>query len=629
MNQTPSIDPGSRDRDSPLDPLFPKKEHSGIFPSTGKWIGGGNLLFALLFLTLMDGALYGSSDDMFIIPGVYQIESSNLYPNDLAFRREPGTFHYHAFGQYVLFLLSRGLPIEYCIFFFISLWRLCLVAGLFRLAQQIGAKKNSALAIAILISFNPHLVGYNLTGNWYAVHFAALALSILSLSYWISGPKIAAFGLWFLAVLFHPLIGAGSLIFFLGVLICRLERRNQAWICAALLVGLGLIGFGGIRFLSRLNPGIPWVEVARIKLFVRGPWHLSPEYWGKWEIINYVLVMLFLISAWKVWREEKIRILSLCGVLGGGIVAAGILNNLFLFEPFFIFLNPFEIGPIVLALAYVLAARFLSEMVEEKYYLSSLAVFLSLSLQTWSVFFLVWALRVFLPEPSPTAHSWRRDLFFLFFAGLAGAVQLKFWGRGWIGDVSSAVLLQRIYAFLFAAGGFFLLGRLRKLTWETWVWVLFVGFLASAAVMGRWKWFEIQRPWEKDWQEVCEFSFRHSSVGSTFIIPPDMDSFQYLSRRSSFFSFKHLPPDLKSVREWYGRLQRLGLVSPGLDPKSLRKPVEIGYDRYNRLETEDFLQIKGQYSFIDYCIVRQGIRLSLPEVFSNASYRIYRLPSFY
>ena len=146
--------------------------------------------------------------------------------------------------------------------------------------------------------------------------------------------------------------------------------------------------------------------------------------------------------------------------------------------------------------------------------------------------------------------------------------------------------------------------------------------------MGQLKWFEVQRPWEKDWQEVCEFSLQHSSVGSTFIIPPEMDSFQYLSRRSSFFSFKQIPPDLKSVREWYDRLQRLGLISPGLDSKSLRKPVEIGYDHYNRLETQDFFRIKRQYPFIDHCIVRQGIQLSFPEIFSNASYRIYRLPAF-
>ena len=587
-----------------------------------------NLLAAVLFLTVMEGAIFGSSDDLYILPGVYRLQNPDLLRFDLAYQAIQPPFSYHAFGQYVLFFLSRILSMEKAVFFLITLWRICLVAGLFRLVQQLGGKKISALAIAVLISFNPHLVGYNLTGNWYAVHFAALALAILSLSYWISGPKIAALGLWVLAGLFHPLIGAGSLIFFLGIHIYRLKRRNQIWVCAALLAGLGLIGFGGIRFLSRLDPGIPWNEVARIKLFVRGPWHLSPEYWGKWEIINYVLVMLFLISAWKVWREADVRMLSLCGVLGGGIVAAGIFNNLFFFEPFFILLNPFESGPIILALAYVLAGRFLSEMMEKKYYLSSLAVFLSLSLQTWSIFFLIWVLRIFSPEPSRPAQPWRRDLLFLFIAGLAGAVQLKFWGRAWVGDVSSAVLLQRVYVFFFAAVGFFLLWRMRKLTWETWGWVLFVGFFVSAAVMGQLKWFEVQRPWEKDWQEVCEFSLQHSSVGSTFIIPPEMDSFQYLSRRSSFFSFKQIPPDLKSVREWYDRLQRLGLVSPGLAPKSLRKPVEIGYDHYNRLETQDFFRIKRQYPFIDHCIVRQGIQLSLPEIFSNASYRIYRLPAF-
>jgi len=406
-----------------------------------------------------------------------------------------------------------------------------------------------------------------------------------------------------------------------------MERRNQIWVFAALLIGLGLIGFGGIHFLNRLDPGVPWAEVARIKLFVRGPWHLSPEYWGKWEIINYVLVMLILISVWKVWREEKIRMLSLCGVLGGLVVAVGILNNLFLFEPFFILLNPFEIGPIVLALAYIVAARFLSEMIERKYYLSSLALFLSLSLQTWSIFFLIWILRVFFPEPASPIHPWRRDLFFLFLAGLAGALQLKFWGRGWVGDVSSAVLLQRVYVFFFAAAAFFLFGRLRNLTWEAWVWVLLVGFLGSAALMGRWKWFEVQRPWESDWQEVCEYSLKHSSVENTFIIPPEMDNFQYLSSRSSFFSFKQIPPDLKSVHEWFSRLQLLELVPSTLDPKSIQKPVEIRFKNYDRLKEEDFLKIKAQYFFVNYCIVRQRIQLPLPEVFSNASYRIYRLPA--
>ena len=177
MNRISPTHPAHPDKDFPLGTIFSKKERAAILPPTRRWIGGGYLLLALLFLTLMDGAIYGSTDDMFFIPGVYQIENPQLYPKDLAFQGEPGSFHYHFFGQYVLFILSRWLPIEYCIFLSITLWRLCLVGGLFRLSQQIGGKKISALAIAILISFNPHLVGYNLTSNGYAVHFAALALS--------------------------------------------------------------------------------------------------------------------------------------------------------------------------------------------------------------------------------------------------------------------------------------------------------------------------------------------------------------------------------------------------------------------------------------------------------------------
>lgn len=608
--------------------LSVNKNHSDKLSLSPKWLELGHLFLALLFLTAMTGAIYGSGDDMFIIPGVYKIENPELYPYDMGFPSEQGTIYYHAFGQYLLFILSRWLPIEYCIFFFITFWRFCLVVGMNRLASRIAGAKISALTIATLIFFNPHLVGYYLTGNFYAIHFAALALSILSLSYWISGQKISSIGLWVMAVLFHPLIGAGSLIFFIGTYIYRFKLLNIIFVSALIIIGLGIIEFGGINLLNRLAPEVSWTEVARIKVFVRGPWHLSPKYWGKWEIINFLIVVFFLVSSAKVWKETIIRMISVCGIFGGIFIAAGIFNNIFFLEPFFVLLNPFEIGPIVLAVAYLLSARFLFEMVQKKYYFSSLAVILCLSLQAWSIFLIIWVLKVFFSKYSLQTHPWIKDWLLFSLVCVAIAVQFELWGRAWVGDVSSTLIQQRAYVFLFASIGFFILCCFRKLNWKSWVYAVSIGFLVSAAVKGQIEWFELKQPWVKDWKEVCEFSLQNSPIESTFVIPPEIESFQYLSRRSAFFSFKHFPTNLNQISEWYSRMQVLGLISPHLDPKTLRSPAEINYANYNRLVTEDFLKIRKQYTFIDYCIVRQEIHLSLPQVFSNTSYKIYRIPDY-
>ena len=66
-------------------------------------------------------------------------------------------------------------------------------------------------------------------------------------------------------------------------------------------------------------------------------------------------------------------------------------------------------------------------------------------------------------------------------------------------------------------------------------------------------------------------------------------------------------------------------VVPDISPKEINGIVKIDWNDYNNLSTSDFLQIKKQYGFVDYTIVKKDVDLELPLVFQNTNYKIYSL----
>jgi len=131
-----------------------------------------------------------------------------------------------------------------------------------------------------------------------------------------------------------------------------------------------------------------------------------------------------------------------------------------------------------------------------------------------------------------------------------------------------------------------------------------------------------------DWWPVCNFAAQETPVDSVFVIPPRRYDFQYYSRRSAFCTFKHLPSALERIPEWFKRLQVMQVIPSGLRPDEISTLVRLDYQAYDDLETEDFLNIKKQYNCVDFCVVGGQVNLSLPLVFENASYRVYRLEPY-
>lgn len=616
MNQILSVGPSLLKKAWPIFSFFGRRS-----------VIWADFLFALFFLTLMCGVIYGSTDDMFIIPGVYQLENSHLYQNDLAFRQEKGSFNYHDFGRHVLFALSRLMPIEYSIFLSIIFWQFVLLVGLKRLVKQVSGKDFPAIGIALLIFCNPHLTGYNLTGNWYAIHFAALALSLLSLSFFIEQRWKSATVLLLFATAFHPLIGSGTMIFVASCWFFQLSWRTKKTVLVVTSLGGALIFLACVGIYWESSIRSFFVEIALIKVFVRGPWHLSPEYWGNYEVLNFYLIIFILFIIFKTAKGFGTQLFSFAALIVGAIIWFAILNNYnrYFFEPLLVFMNPFELGPIVLAILYVLSISVVMEWVEKKYFLSTLTIFILLALQAWFLFLVFLICINVLSRRFPDMETWKKDLGTLI--SLIGGVALMFqlFEREWVNYVPESFLFLRFYVFLLAAAAVFLLIKMNRYSMPAFVVVLSLSYLLVTAQMGRLNWFQVNMDFEKDWVELCDFAKKNTEIDSTFIIPPEMYTFQYLSKRAAFFNFKHFPAEVSRIQEWYKRAQILRLLSPVVPPNQIFGEIKIHYDNYNFLSEGDFKEIKHKYPSTNFCVVRNKINLSLPVLFENQSYRIYVL----
>jgi hypothetical protein len=69
----------------------------------------------------------------------------------------------------------------------------------------------------------------------------------------------------------------------------------------------------------------------------------------------------------------------------------------------------------------------------------------------------------------------------------------------------------------------------------------------------------------------------------------------------------------------------LKVISPGLKPDEIDARIKPDFKAYNNLKTEDFLQIKKQYNFVNFCIVNRKVKLNLPLIYENSAIAIYKL----
>ncbi len=588
-----------------------------------------DLAAAVLFLTGTTGAMFGSSDDMAIIPGVYRMQQPQLYHQDLAYgSSDQGGFNYHEFGQSILFLLSHWLPLEWAVLVSLTVWRLCLVVALRQLASQLSGRPVPALAVALLLMGAPFLAGYWLTSNFYAIQFAALALGLLSLTDFVGG-RLWRGGFWLLlAVLYHPLIGAESLALAGCAWWWQARPKLKRIALAGVLGGvLGLVG-GLLWFYTRAGNWVYWASIAQIKLFIRGPSHLWPLAWDKPVLANFGLAIFLSGAFWLAYREQKLQRVSFVALTCALGVSIGIVNNVRFFDPMLAIADPFEMGPLLLALIYALALALLARRIAAGYYLSSLLVFLAPSFQSR----LIVLLTLLLLDGFLARYKVRLAKLGTFGSDIgmgAGCLLVlastqRLVPVEWLEAIPAAVWQRSLQVGMAAALGLLGAQIVRRRPSLTALAVLAAGAYIGLGYAGHTlDWFRVNVSLEPSWREVCDFAAQETPIDAVFIVPPDTYNFQYCSQRSTFVTFKEFPFQLDRVQEWYKRMKLLHVLPENPHPERIATPVPVDYQAYQALTANDFLRLQQAYPFIGYAIVRREVNLPLPVVFHNRTYKVY------
>lgn len=108
---------------------------------------------------------------------------------------------------------------------------------------------------------------------------------------------------------------------------------------------------------------------------------------------------------------------------------------------------------------------------------------------------------------------------------------------------------------------------------------------------------------------------------SVFINSPQ-DIFFYLNyERAMFVSWKHSPQSAKGMVEWYKRLK---LVNGNREVNELSE----SWSNYASLNEENILQIRKEYSEVDYFIAPNSMDLNFPVSFQTAEHKLYDLRSY-
>lgn len=262
---------------------------------------------------------------------------------------------------------------------------------------------------------------------------------------------------------------------------------------------------------------------------------------------------------------------------------------------------------------------------DQKYYLSTLVVLLAPSLQAFAISLLSIVVLYRLTLELKRTEVWQRDLLLAAVTIVLMIIPSEFLKTEWLENIDNYNIIQRSFVFILSGCVILCFMKFKKLTLNKCIVSIVIIYLIIGYQKGQLDWFSNRFSAETKWVEVCEYIEQNTSIADTFIIPPEIYNFQYLSQRSAFFTFKHLPPELNRVHEWFNRSKLLRLIPANLNPEIISAPVKINYHSYNNLTKEDFIKIRNKYNYVNYCIVRSNINLSFPLVFANSSYKIYSL----
>lgn len=199
---------------------------------------------------------------------------------------------------------------------------------------------------------------------------------------------------------------------------------------------------------------------------------------------------------------------------------------------------------------------------------------------------------------------------------LAARLQRYYWYR--LTDFAAAMAVALQLAGLIAAG------TARRQVWAT-------GLLTATVVIAGWNlasmtWQRTVRPVPpadaklRDyaaWVEACEWVAENTPPDALFLTPRLNQSFKWRAGRAEVVNRKDIPQDARSIVEWFRRIQEIYQYNEtGSEPQLLDSLGILGSERVQELAHE--------YG-AEYVLMDRSQLLSLPRVFWNEEYVIYRI----
>jgi hypothetical protein len=581
-----------------------------------------DLLAALALIVLVNGLKYPNNDATNLITLTYKLQNPNLFPNDITFSASP--LGYSAFFIWYLNILSNFLSYRWAMILSNLFSQLLLLFALRRLAKQITTREIPAISFSLLIlglGAVDLIAGYQFTSPYYSSHYTAFAFVLLGISYYLSQQKWFSGVFFVLSILFNIRIG------FLGVgflfLVWFWERPNKLKFRILPIIVIGFLFSLGFLIWFNYQPSKNALdEIIRIWIFFRAPAHYLP-YLDPYKIVNVLLISIFIALMWRKQVTQTGKAMCFAALVYSGGIFVNIINNSTILDPIILLLQIWECGFLIISVFYILICQLLAERIDRGLILSSIIVLLVSDYQMRSIILL----SILIIDPFLN-KIWSEKK--LLKDGIVSIISIltifllsKVIPRDWLQN--SFTSIPNNWWFILGISGLFII-LARKYTYQKVIISTFVGCFAAALITGTYVGI-MQGSFNTDlsWDEVANFAIHETPIDATFIINPQISNFQVISQRSTFASYKHFPAyDISQIPEWFNRMKMLHVV-PDISPNKINQIVKIDWNKYNNLSTNDFLQIKKHYDFVDYAIVKADVNLELPLVFHNKKYKIYSL----
>jgi len=571
---------------------------------------------AALLLAWMGITPFGS-DMLLLVSRCHQIDMPNLLEHDLYFGMPAGNY---AFTVRLLHLLGMLIPLPYGTVLLHYLSTFILVWGVWRCACACTDSPVPILAIPLfMLMTGTYLFGNTCMGETYHPQYTAFGFMAALFAFLIERRFFPAALMTACCAIFHPLMGLyGLVVSLIGLLVCRYQGKNILLALSTLGAAFYFAIWPSIHSGGLDQDRLSWRVYTNLLLYFRAPGHHYPPSWGASMI---VIACLVAIVGLLLAKRDKMRLaiyLLLCLAC-----VSGSINNMFFQMPALVLANPLKLGPAMWLLSWAMIAAYCCDLVASRWPLCALLI---LSAQT--ICTLLFAVLIIETGRHIAAQrAWTKiagqrsigdDLIF-FLVGLIFTLTLASFKANY-----TALALQSILLII----GAIVLRPQCTIAGIHQVAALMLSLkIMELAVLGQIpRAIELQHKPERAWQSVCRYIERNTSTQACFIIPPDKEDFQLLTKRAAFASFKHFPFQPALAREWGRRMHLLGALalSEG-EVCSVHQPIVCDLASYRNMQSSTIASAIAAYDMIDYCIAYKGTKLPYPSIYANEAYSIYRL----